>query len=103
MLESSTGQSSRWSHFPSPADTFGDRNWIRAYHAALEWQCLYADTVGLNAILMQLFEVPSPACLYDGSTVLHHAVRGCIEAKVQQLTSREKQLYKKLLTTITSA
>ena len=96
-------ESSRWSHSPSPADTFGDRNWIRAYHAALEWQCLYADTVGLNAILMQPFEVPSPACLYDGPTVLHYAVRGGIEAKVQQLTRKEKQLYEKLLTTVTSA
>ena len=42
-------------HLP---DTFRDPNWIRVYHAALEWQCLYADTVGLNACL--LYTSPSP-------------------------------------------
>ena len=84
-------------HLP---DTFGHPNWIRVYHAALEWQCLYADTVGLNAILMQPFEVPSPACLYDGQIVLHYAVRDGVEAQVGQLSQQERQLYDKLLTAI---
>ena len=88
---------------PAPADTFRDPNWIRVYHAVLEWQCLYADVVGLNAILMQPLEVPSPACLYDGPTVLHYAVRGGIEGRVQQLTRRERQLYEKLLAAVISA
>ncbi len=95
-------ESSRWSQ-SAPADTFRDPNWIRVYHAALEWQCLYADVVGLNAILMQPFEVPSPACLYDGPTVLHYAVRGGSEGKVQQLPQRERQLYEKLLMAVISA
>ena len=95
--------SSRLAQSSSPADTFRDPSWIRAYHAALEWQCLCADAVGLNAILMQPFEVPSPACLYDGPTVLHYAVRGGTERAVQQLTQRERQLYEKLLAAITSA
>jgi hypothetical protein len=95
--------SSRLSQSPVPADTFRDPIWIRAYHAALEWQCLYADAVGLNAILMQPLEVISPACLYDGPTVLHYAVRGGIEGKVQQLTRTERQLYEKLLAAVTSA
>ena len=84
-------------HLP---DTFRDRNWIRVYHAALEWQCLYADTVGLNAILMQPFEVPSPACLYDGQLVLHYALRKSVEAQVGQLSPRERQLYDKLLAAV---
>jgi hypothetical protein len=95
--------SSRRSQSPVPADTFRDPKWIKAYHAALEWQCLYADAVGLNAILMQPLEVPSPACFYDGPTMLHYAVRGGIEGKVQQLTRRERLLYEKLLAAVTSA
>ena len=95
--------SGRWSHTPAPADTFRDPNWIKAYHAALEWQCLYIDAVGLNAILMQPLEVPSPACLYDGPTVLHYAVHGGIEGRIHQLTQRERQLYEKLLAAVTSA
>lgn len=95
--------SSRQSQSPVPADTFRDPKWIKAYHAALEWQCLYADAVGLNAILMKPFEVPSPACLYDGPTVLHYAIRGGIEGKVQQLSQRERQLYEKLLAAVTTA
>ena len=91
-----------WPHPFAPADTFSDPNWIRVYHAALEWQCLYADVVGLNAILMQPFEVLSPACLYDGPTVLHYAIRGGIEAEVNQLTQTEQQLYEKLLAAVTS-
>ncbi len=81
-------------------DTFRDPNWIKAYHAALEWQCLYADTVGLNSILMQPFEMPSPACLYNGEIVLHYGLRGGIEVPVEHLSQRERQLYDELIAAI---
>ena len=84
-------------------DTFSDPNWIKAYHAALEWQCLYSDTIGLNAILMQPFKVQSPACLYDGEVVMHYAVCGGVEAQVECLNPRERQLYDKLLAAIMPA
>ena len=53
--------------------------------------------LSLNVILI------SPACLYDGPTVLHHAVHGGIKRAVQQPTQRERQLYEKLLAAITFA
>ena len=83
-------------------DTFGDPNWIRVYHAAVEWQCLYADTCGLNAILMQPFEVPSPASLYDGGAVLLYAVHEGVSTEIQRLPSRKRMLYDKLLTAVMS-
>jgi hypothetical protein len=58
---------------------------------------------GLNSILMQPLEVTSPSSLYDDPTVLHYAISGGIEGKVQQLTRRERQLYEKLLAAVTSA
>ena len=59
--------------------------------------CLYADTCGLNAILMQPFEMPSPASLFDGELVLHYAIRGGVEEEIQQLPPAKKMLYAKLL------
>ena len=85
------------------SDISRDSRWIKAYHAALEWQCLYSDTIGLNAILMQPFEVQSPACLYDGEVIMHYAVCGGVEAQVECLNPRERQLYDKLLAVIMSA
>ena len=89
---------------PQPSSmTYEDPNWIKAYHAALEWQCLYADTIGLNAILMQPFEVPSPAGLYDGELVMYYCTMdGSVDAKVQQLPAKMKALYDKLLAAISS-
>ena len=81
-------------------NTFRDPNWIKAYHAGLEWQSLYRDTVGLNAILMKPFDMLSPACLYNGKVVIHYAIRSGLESHVQRLPPKEKVLYDKLLSAV---
>ena len=85
------------------SDTSKDSRWIKAYHASLEWQCLYSDTIGLNVILLHPFEVKSPACLYDGKIVMHYAVCGGVEAQVERLSPRERDLYDKLIAAIMPA
>ena len=84
-------------------DTFSDPNWIKAYHAGLEWQSLYNDTVGLNAILMKPFDMPSPASLYNGNVIIHYAISSGLDAQVQTLRPKEKLLYDKLLSAVTES
>lgn len=85
------------------SDASKDSRWIKAYHAALEWQCLYSDTIGLNAILLHPFEVQSPACLYDGEVIMHYAICGGVEAQVECLSPTDRELYDKLLAAILPA
>ncbi len=44
--------------------------WMTFLHAFAQWQCVYFDTMALNALLMSPLTSISPACLYDGKVAM---------------------------------
>ncbi len=75
-------------------------DWEPTLHAFLQWQCVWYDVVGLNQVLQEPFDAPSPAALFDGPLALHYATHAdcrAVDRAAQSLSPENKQLYDRLL------
>ena len=79
---------------------YSDPDWIKAYHALLEWQSLYRNVCSLNAILCQPLEMQSSSFLFDGPLVIFlalHSSPDIIDTYARKIDSSKRTLYKQIL------
>ena len=85
-------------------DSWQHPNWLKAYHAFLQWQCVWCDITALNQLLKEPFEVLSPACLFDGRLALYYATcrdpRQVDVAARTELSAKNKELFDKLVAAV---
>lgn len=78
---------------------FSDPDWIKAYHALLEWQSLYRNVCSLNSMLCHPLQMLSPSFLFDGPLVIFlalHPSPDIIDTYVRKLDASKKAQYKKV-------
>lgn len=79
---------------------YSDPDWIKAYHALLEWQSLYRNVCSLNALLCQPLEMLSSSFLFDGPLVIFlalHPSPDIINTYASRMDDSKKTLYKQIL------
>ncbi len=84
----------------NPLDQFSDPQWIKVYHALLEWQALYRDVCNLNTMLFNPFAELHPNHLFYDTFVISMALNPNPEviSTLQRKMSLEKQhLYETII------
>lgn len=79
--------------------TFTRSKWMLALHAFSQWQCCYLDALSVNQLLIEPFEVLSPAFLYDGTIALQMAQN---VSSAHSLFPIDIELYQSLLDVVLS-
>jgi hypothetical protein len=82
---------------------FSDPDWIKVYHALVEWQSLYRNVCSLNTMLCQPFRTISPSFLFDGPFIIFlalHPSPDIIDTYAMKLSISNKSQYRKLLASI---
>lgn len=80
--------------------SFFKSDWIKVYHALLEWQSLYCNVCSLNFVLQQPLEMRSPSFLFDGPLIIFLALNDTpqiIDTYIHRLEPDVKVHYEKVL------
>lgn len=79
---------------------FSDPNWVKVYHALLEWQGLYRDVCSLNFMLLQPLTTLPSSYLFDGPLIFFlalHPSPQIIDTYVSKLDPKKAAQYVKIL------